>query len=96
MLKAHLFAQKRLVDILLRSPTFTKGVQNIHKRVHTFRHGKPPEYHSPTQLEGEETVKNGGLSRFFKLFWEELKQGHRPEAPPKQPPPPPPQVRDKR
>lgn len=84
--------------MLLRSPTFTKGVQSIHKRVHTFQHGKPPEYHSPTQLEGEEALNNGGVGRFFKLFWEELRQGHRPEAPPpkQSPPPPRPQVRDKR
>ncbi|ETN38196.1 uncharacterized protein HMPREF1541_06227 [Cyphellophora europaea CBS 101466] len=88
--------EKRLVDALLRSPAFTRGVQNIHKRVHTLQHGKPPEYHSPTQLDGEEAVQNGGLGRFFKLFWDELKQGHRPEALSNKPPPSPPQVRDKR
>jgi hypothetical protein len=73
--------EKRLVDALLRSPTFTKGVQNVHKRVHTFQHGKAPEYHNPTSLDTEEAVRNGGVTRFFKLFWDELKSGHRPEAP---------------
>jgi hypothetical protein len=78
-----LLFERRLVEALLRSPAFTRSVQQVHKRVHTLQHGKPPEYHNPTQLDTEEAVRNGGVSRFIKLFWEELKAGHRPEPPTK-------------
>jgi hypothetical protein len=71
--------QRKLIDALLRSPVFTRSVQQVHKRVHTLQHGKAPEYHNPTQIEGEEFAGNGGVGRFFKFFWEELKSGHKPE-----------------
>lgn len=75
--------QRKLVEALLRNPAFTRGVQEVHKRVHTLQHGKPPQYHSPTQLEGPEASNpNGGVGRLVKLFWEELKTGHKPETKP--------------
>ncbi|KAJ9602293.1 hypothetical protein H2200_013148 [Cladophialophora chaetospira] len=73
--------EKRLVDTLLRSPAFHRGVQKVHKKVHEIQHGKPPEYYGGTNLDTPEATE-GGAKNFFKIFWEELKTGHKPEPPP--------------
>ncbi|KAJ4518135.1 hypothetical protein HRR76_000248 [Exophiala dermatitidis] len=74
--------EKRLIDMLLRSPSFHKGVQKVHKTVHQIQHGKPPEYYGGTHIDSEHEAKQG-LGHFFKLFWDELKSGHKPQPPTK-------------
>lgn len=37
------FLEAYMVQALLRSPTFHRGVEKVAKRVHQARHGKPPE-----------------------------------------------------
>ena len=70
-----------MVDALLRSPTFTRSVQKVHSKVHTLQHGKRPEYPHPggTHLEEEVEKQGASLTKFFRIFWEELKTGHKPE-----------------
>lgn len=70
-----------MIDALLRSPTFTRSVQKVHSKVHELQHGKPAEYPHPggTHLEEETARQGGGLKKFFQLFWDELKSGHKPE-----------------
>lgn len=60
---------------------FHRSVEQVHRRVHQLRHGKPPEYYGGTNI--EEPAQQGGIKHFAKLFWEELKNGHKPEVPPK-------------
>lgn len=69
--------ERKLVDTLLRSPAFHRSVQKVHKQIHQFQHGKPPEYYGGTNL--EQPTQNGGVKDFAKLFWEELKTGHKSE-----------------
>ncbi|KAJ9654631.1 hypothetical protein H2198_006377 [Neophaeococcomyces mojaviensis] len=69
---------RKLVDTLLRSPAFHRGVQKVHKQIHQLQHGKPPEHYGGTNL--EEPGRNGGVKSFIALFWEELKSGHRPDS----------------
>ena len=73
--------QRKLIDTLLRSPTFTRSVQKVHSKVHELQHGKPPDYPHPggTHLEDEVARQGGGVTKFIKLFWEELRTGHKPE-----------------
>jgi len=73
--------EKRLIDMLLRSPSFHRGVQRVHKTVHQIQHGKPPEYHSGTHIDSEKEASQG-VKHFFKLLWDELKTGHKPGDPP--------------
>lgn len=73
--------QRKLVETLLRSPAFHRSVQKVHKQIHQLQHGKPPEYYGGTNL--EEPAREGGLKSLFKLFWEELKSGHKPQPPKK-------------
>lgn len=73
--------ERKLVETLLRSPAFHKSVQKVHKQIHHLQHGKPPEYYGGTNL--EDPASNGGVKNFVKLFWEELKSGHKPEPPKK-------------
>ena len=102
---------------LLRSPSFHRGVQKVHKTVHQLQHGKPPEYYGGTHIDRmlytmsphftlrtrpsphlvpfvwktddsyicstAEREAGRGVKNFFKLFWEELKTGHKPEPPTK-------------
>jgi len=74
--------EKRLIETLLRSPSFHRGVQKVHKTVHQLQHGKPPEYYGGTHIDPEREAGRG-VKNFFKLFWEELKTGHKPEPPTK-------------
>lgn len=37
---------------LLRSPAFHRGVHGIHKRLHRWKHGTPPEELGGTNLDG--------------------------------------------
>ena len=73
--------QRRLIDALLRSPTFTRSVQKVHSKVHKIQHGSTPDYPHPggTHLEDQVAREGGGLTKFFKMFWEELRTGHKPE-----------------
>lgn len=70
--------QRKLVETLLRSPGFHRTVQKVHKQIHEFQHGKPPEYYGGTNLE-EPAQQSGGVKNFMKLFVEELKAGHKPD-----------------
>ena len=74
-------SQRRAIEALLRSRSFTRGVQKVHSKVHEIQHGKPPEYPHPggTHLEDEVERQGGGLKKFFQIFWDELKSGHKPE-----------------
>ncbi|OQU95899.1 hypothetical protein CLAIMM_02059 [Cladophialophora immunda] len=74
--------EKRLVEMLLRSPSFHRGVQRVHKKVHEIQHGKPPEYYGGTHLDHDQATERG-VGHFLKLFWEELKTGHKSEPPTK-------------
>lgn len=42
-----------------------------------MKHGKPPEYYGGTNL--EEPARQSGVKNLVKLFWEELKSGHKPQ-----------------
>ncbi|KAF7510206.1 hypothetical protein GJ744_006902 [Endocarpon pusillum] len=64
--------EKLLVLRLLRSPSFHRGVQGIHKTLHRLRHGPPPEELGGTRLDDP---GDRGPRRFMQLFWEELKNG---------------------
>jgi len=66
-----------MIETLLRSPTFHKGVQRVHKTVHQLQHGKPPEYHGGSSIEPSEEAGKG-MKHFFELFWDEVKSGHKP------------------
>ncbi|MCJ1326494.1 hypothetical protein MMC10_003158 [Thelotrema lepadinum] len=57
-----------LTQKLLRSPTFHRAVQNVHKRVQEIRHGKDPEEMGGTKIDGPE---GKGL---FGHFVDELKE----------------------
>lgn len=70
--------ERKLVDTLLRSPAFHRSVQKVHKQIHQLQHGKPPDYYGGTNLE-EPAQQGGGVKHLAKLFWEELKTGHRPD-----------------
>jgi hypothetical protein len=50
---------------------FHRGVQSVHKQVQKMRHGELPEDMGGTKLD---TPRKDG---FFKLFMEELKNGHK-------------------
>jgi len=67
--------ERRLVQTLLRSPTFHRGVQKIHKHVTELRHGKPPEEMGGTAID-DPTRRSP--KQFFDLLWEEVKNGHKP------------------
>jgi len=69
--------ERRLVQTLLRSPAFHRGVEKVHKNVHRLRHGKLPEDMGGTNVD---EPKGKGVKHFFELLWEELKTGHRPES----------------
>jgi hypothetical protein len=63
--------QRQMVETLLRSPTFHRGVQSVHKQIQKMRHGELPEEMGGTKLD------NPQKDSFFKLFMEELKNGHK-------------------
>jgi hypothetical protein len=46
-----------------------------------MQHGKPPEYYGGTNLENPESTP--GAKKLVELFWDELKNGHKTELPPK-------------
>lgn len=68
------FLERRLTDALIRSPTFHRGVQGIHKRIHRWKHGTPPEELGGTNID---TPPDSGVRLFWQLFWEELKNGRK-------------------
>ncbi|RMZ91659.1 hypothetical protein DV736_g1103, partial [Chaetothyriales sp. CBS 134916] len=71
--------ERKAVEALLRNPSFRHGVQRVHQAVYRLQHGKSPEYYQGGTHIDEQKTANQGLSRFLKLFWEELKTGHKPE-----------------
>lgn len=62
------FLEAYLVQALLRSPAFHRGVEKVAHRVHRFRHGLPPEQTGGTNID-----KPGGESGFSKHFLDEVK-----------------------
>lgn len=68
----------KLVETLLRSPTFHRGVQRVHKHVDELRHGKAPVGGTSLEEPSGRSIKD--LAR---MFVEELKSGHQ-SRPPKQ------------
>ncbi|RMZ75545.1 hypothetical protein DV738_g5428, partial [Chaetothyriales sp. CBS 135597] len=72
--------QQKAVEALLRNSSFRQGVQRVHQTIYRLQHGKSPEYcQGGTQID-DQKPPNQGVSHFFKLFWEELKTGHKPES----------------
>ncbi|KAH8668945.1 hypothetical protein BX600DRAFT_510996 [Xylariales sp. PMI_506] len=66
---------EQLVELLLRSPTFHRGVRRIHRTVEELRHGRDP---AAPMRQGEATAdpreaSRGGTGGFFKLFAEEIR-----------------------
>ncbi|KAK2809880.1 hypothetical protein FQN50_003521 [Emmonsiellopsis sp. PD_5] len=55
---------------LLRSPTFHKGVRQVHKKIQEIRYGKLPEDMGGTNIDKPDL---GGMKRYLELFREELK-----------------------
>lgn len=55
-----------LVEALLRTPGFHRGVEKVAQRVHRFRHGLPPESSGGTD------VDDPSKSNFFKHFSDEI------------------------
>lgn len=55
-----------LVQALLRTPAFHRGVEKVVKQVHRVRHGIPPEELGGTKID------QPGNSSFFKHFNEEI------------------------
>lgn len=60
------FLEAYMVQALLRSPTFHRGVEKVAKRVHQVRHGKPPE-----EMGGMNIDREG--PGFLEHFMDELK-----------------------
>jgi len=59
---------------LLRSPTFHRAVQHVHKKFHEIRYGK-----DPAEMGGTKIDKPGGSDpqRFLQYYLEELKDQFR-------------------
>lgn len=53
---------------LLASPTFHRGVRNVHKKVHELRHGKDPAEMGGTNID------NPDAKGFLGHFIDELKE----------------------
>ncbi|KAI1386011.1 uncharacterized protein F4822DRAFT_414754 [Hypoxylon trugodes] len=61
-----------IVQKLVRSPSFQRGVQRIHRSVHDLQHGRDP---TEPLREGEATrdPANSGFGRFLSHFADELR-----------------------
>ncbi|KFY22877.1 hypothetical protein V491_02693 [Pseudogymnoascus sp. VKM F-3775] len=58
-----------LIQKLVSSPTFHRGVRRIHKGVHEFRYGK-----DPAEMGGTKIDVPGGEKGFLGHFIDELKE----------------------
>ncbi|KAI1249112.1 hypothetical protein MGN70_008721 [Eutypa lata] len=88
LIRAFLIVEDHIVDRLLRSPTFHRGVRRVHRSVQEYKHGRDP--HEPLR-QGEATKDpNAGAGGFMTHFIEELRSQLR--GTPRNPPPPPPKA----
>ncbi|KAK3290130.1 uncharacterized protein B0H64DRAFT_447435 [Chaetomium fimeti] len=74
-----------LVNQILRSPTFHRGVRRVHRTVEDIRYGRDP---SDPLRQGEATAEPNRSGNFIKYFIEELRNQAR--GKPTNPPPGPP------
>ncbi|KAH6844813.1 hypothetical protein B0I37DRAFT_433505 [Chaetomium sp. MPI-CAGE-AT-0009] len=74
-----------LVNQILRSPAFHRGVRRVHRTVEDIRHGRDP---SDPLRQGEATADPSRSGNFIKYFIEELRNQAR--GKPTNPPPGPP------
>ncbi|KAF2766335.1 hypothetical protein EJ03DRAFT_242636, partial [Teratosphaeria nubilosa] len=56
-----------LVQALLRTPAFHRGVEKVAKQVHRIRHGLPPEAPSGTSIDSPHN------SSFLNHYWDEVR-----------------------
>ncbi|RYP65779.1 hypothetical protein DL771_008144 [Monosporascus sp. 5C6A] len=75
-----------IVDKLLRSPTFHRGVRRIHRNIEDYKYGRDP--HDPLRPGEATRDPNAGTSGFMNHFIDELRSQLR--GTPTNPPPPPP------
>ncbi|KIV78416.1 hypothetical protein PV11_10135 [Exophiala sideris] len=61
--------EKRLIETLLNSPSFHRGVQKVHKTVHQLQHGKPPEYYGGTHIERTSKPRISSLLLRLRPHW---------------------------
>ena len=60
------FLEAYLVQMLLRTPAFHRGVEKVARQVHKMRHGTPPEEMGGTKID------RSGNHSFVKDFYEEV------------------------
>ncbi|KAH8881402.1 hypothetical protein GQ53DRAFT_832449 [Thozetella sp. PMI_491] len=78
--------ENMIVQQILRSPTFHRGVRSIHRRVEDYRYGRDPnEPLRPGEATEEPSLAKG--NGFLKHFVDELRNQAR--GAPSNPPPPP-------
>ncbi|KAK5172698.1 uncharacterized protein LTR77_002818 [Saxophila tyrrhenica] len=56
------FLEAYMVQMLLRTPAFHRGVEKVARSVHRIRHGTPPEELGGTKIDGK---SNDGFLRHF-------------------------------
>ncbi|RYP21130.1 hypothetical protein DL765_002419 [Monosporascus sp. GIB2] len=86
LFQAFLLIEDAIVDKLLRSPAFHRGVRRIHRNVEEYRYGRDP--HDPLRPGEATRDPNAGANGFMNHFIDELRSQLR--GTPTNPPPPPP------
>ncbi|KAI0887068.1 uncharacterized protein GGS22DRAFT_121054 [Annulohypoxylon maeteangense] len=70
MFKWFFLAEDYVVQLILRSPSFQRGVRRIHRTVQDYKHGRDP---SEPLREGEATRDPTNSSGFLSHFIDELR-----------------------
>lgn len=74
--------ERRLIETLLRSPSFHNGVRRIHRVIQDVRYGRNPD--EPLRPgEATEDPQKTKLETFFKHFIEEIRNQARGDPPKK-------------
>ncbi|KAI1499090.1 hypothetical protein F5X99DRAFT_295891 [Biscogniauxia marginata] len=85
LITAILLAEDYIVEKILRSPGFHRGVQRIHNHIQDIRHGRNP--HEPLR-QGEATKEPGiEMNGFLSHFFDELRNQLRGKPTNSTPPP---------
>ncbi|KAB5536252.1 hypothetical protein GE09DRAFT_1226974 [Coniochaeta sp. 2T2.1] len=69
ILRVFLAFEDRMITALLRSPTFHRGVQKIHRKVQDVKHGRDPN----DPLRPGEATEEPGKPSFLQHFIDEVK-----------------------
>ncbi|KAI0123539.1 hypothetical protein BJ170DRAFT_87010 [Xylariales sp. AK1849] len=84
VLRSFVIPTEQLVERLLRSPLFHRGVRRIHRAVEDYKYGRDPN--DPLR-QGEATAEPGRADGFFRYFTEELRNQLRGKPTQNVPPP---------